>query len=116
MSQQKIKVKPEIAGWSVSTNSNGIVEATVNRDSFVNLLKYVEYLEGFLSDHKRKEREQSNLCNCDRCMEKRAENITNPTLPDSKDAVEKECDRCEGKPETDNPKLCRDCEIDLHGM
>ncbi len=43
-----------------------------------------------------------------------AVNLTVPVVVGSEAKVD--CDRCNDKPEAKDNVLCRDCEIDLHGM
>ena len=37
--------RPEVNGWQVTTNENGVKMATLPRDTMVALLKYAEYAE-----------------------------------------------------------------------
>lgn len=37
--------RPEVNGWQVTTNENGVKMATLPRDTMESLLKYAEYAE-----------------------------------------------------------------------
>lgn len=37
--------RPEITGWGITTNENGVKIASINRDNLVEIIEYVEYLE-----------------------------------------------------------------------
>lgn len=43
--------RPEINGWEVTTNENGIKMATLPRDTMEEILKYVEYADKQLRIH-----------------------------------------------------------------
>lgn len=43
--------RPEIIGWEVTTNENGIKMATLPRDTMVEILKYIEYADKQLRIH-----------------------------------------------------------------
>ena len=37
--------RPEITGWGITTNENGVKIASINRDNLVEIIEYVESLE-----------------------------------------------------------------------
>jgi hypothetical protein len=43
--------RPEIIGWEVTTNENGIKMATLPRDTMEEIVKYIEYADQALRIH-----------------------------------------------------------------
>ena len=58
--------RPEINGWEVTTNENGIKMATLPRDTMEEILKYVEYADKQLRLHNVVWQSEQFYCTCSR--------------------------------------------------